>query len=1091
MADNERTVSFILKARNDASKALSDAQAQVDSLSKDYDQLRAAVDRYNNAESKGDRLNSLMPARDAQKKLDAIADATARRDALQLALAEQELKLAIEQTTTAQERAIAKAKQLGTTRHILITAYGEESTQVKALDQAIQRLTSTQDRAYASTKRMGTGVQDAMQEIAMNKVGGSAGLRNSAIYNLSYQINDVITGLASGQAPMMILAQQGGQIFQIFQTANMSVGEFAAGLGTLASRALRVVGPLGTLLAIFSPFIAAISRLNSEGALLDQFNKNLTIMADGGEHSARAMTDAAMAMKQFGIGSKQAGDFVAAMAGDGIKDDKMVAVANTAKILADVTGIKLTDAMKQVTGAFTGGYDALRKFDTQANIFTAAQLTQIRLLYEGGHAADAQQMALDILSQKLGSTQSSAVTFTSAWNNLITALNATGVPQAVLDFLATGLDRTFTSDLKAVNRISQQIKDIADPSDVARLKQISDALRIVDEQINDAKAIKDNVALNILITQQNMLLSDQANIKARLANPTPVTTGVSTEQAQAQLKLQDDLTAAIQATALAEASEINAIGFKGRALAVYNEIKAQNITAEKMGIALQANGTHLTNDQINAITHHVSVLYDAKDAQDKLNAAEKTAKALEDQMAGAQGKRAQTIKDMSDAIAVLTARYGANAPAVIAAKDALARFEAQSNSASYSVGALVNKVFQLRDALSAFGAMSFDLDRRLVRAQNAVAQVAAGAPEAAVDAEAYVQGEMDKLRVAGASADQMAAQYESVRARAEAAFAAEKKLSDARSAAYSKHSGGGGGGGVPADRLSGPDRDTMTEVNNLYAQRKLLIDQIAAAQQNGDTSKVEELRSTLTDLNAKTLTSIDSSIAYFQTLSGPAAEAALLKLQKIRAEIAGTEDKLRTQFLPTADDLNQKMAELGGNGFEAFAEALANGENAGKAMFAALRQGIAEFLIDIGKAIIKQALFNAISGGTAGGGVGGQITGLIGKIFHDGGIAGGSAASRMAPASLFAGAQRYHGGGFPGLKPGEVPAILERTEEVITSDDPRHARNGGGRPMSVKIVNVLDPADILDAAVSSENGERVMMNFIGRRSQSVKGAIGG
>ena len=39
--------------------------------------------------------------------------------------------------------------------------------------------------------------------------------------NLSYQVNDVLTGLASGQNPSQILAQQGGQIAQIFNPAQI------------------------------------------------------------------------------------------------------------------------------------------------------------------------------------------------------------------------------------------------------------------------------------------------------------------------------------------------------------------------------------------------------------------------------------------------------------------------------------------------------------------------------------------------------------------------------------------------------------------------------------------------------------------------------------------------------------------------------------------------------------------------------------------------------------------------------------------------------------------------------------------------------
>lgn len=63
---------------------------------------------------------------------------------------------------------------------------------------------------------------------------------------------------------------------------------------------------------------------------------------------------------------------------------------------------------------------------------------------------------------------------------------------------------------------------------------------------------------------------------------------------------------------------------------------------------------------------------------------------------------------------------------------------------------------------------------------------------------------------------------------------------------------------------------------------------------------------------------------------------------------------------------------------------------------------------------------------------------------HRGGIAGRDGQNpRYLPDSLFASAPRYHGGGLAGLKPGEVPAVLMKDEEVLTTDNPRHIYNAG------------------------------------------------
>lgn len=59
-------------------------------------------------------------------------------------------------------------------------------------------------------------------DTSTKRFGSSNRLSTFQKQNLSYQINDVLTGLASGQNPTQILAQQGGQIAQIFDPAQIA-----------------------------------------------------------------------------------------------------------------------------------------------------------------------------------------------------------------------------------------------------------------------------------------------------------------------------------------------------------------------------------------------------------------------------------------------------------------------------------------------------------------------------------------------------------------------------------------------------------------------------------------------------------------------------------------------------------------------------------------------------------------------------------------------------------------------------------------------------------------------------------------------------
>ena len=77
------------------------------------------------------------------------------------------------------------------------------------------------------------------------------------------------------------------------------------------------------------------------------------------------------------------------------------------------------------------------------------------------------------------------------------------------------------------------------------------------------------------------------------------------------------------------------------------------------------------------------------------------------------------------------------------------------------------------------------------------------------------------------------------------------------------------------------------------------------------------------------------------------------------------------------------------------------------------------------------------------------------------------------------------------MRPGEIPAILEQGEEILTRDDPRHMFNGGGQSqMGVKIVNTIDPAEFISQGLSSAPGERALLNFIRSNKSAVRAAMG-
>ena len=87
----------------------------------------------------------------------------------------------------------------------------------------------------------------------------------------------------------------------------------------------------------------------------------------------------------------------------------------------------------------------------------------------------------------------------------------------------------------------------------------------------------------------------------------------------------------------------------------------------------------------------------------------------------------------------------------------------------------------------------------------------------------------------------------------------------------------------------------------------------------------------------------------------------------------------------------------------------------------------------------------------------GGAGGLFANIFHAGGIVGAPAPGRMVPAMAFADAPRMHSGGVAGLRPDEVPAILQRGERVLSRREAggygtRNARGDAAPAVNVTIM---------------------------------------
>ena len=170
--------------------------------------------------------------------------------------------------------------------------------------------------------------------------------------------------------------------------------------------------------------------------------------------------------------------------------------------------------------------------------------------------------------------------------------------------------------------------------------------------------------------------------------------------------------------------------------------------------------------------------------------------------------------------------------------------------------------------------------------------------------------------------------------------------------------------------------------------------------------------------------------------------------------------------------------------FSGFISDVVKGESALNSLAGALGR-IGDKLLDMATSDLFDAVFgktgssSSFFGNSAGGLFGGTI---LPGVLHQGGIAGNdNTPKRAVSAAAFINAPRYHSGGIAGLRPDEVPAILQKGERIIP--------NGGGGAGQAITVHVSLDSDMLRAVVVDESGRQIAATSGVLRSQMRSEAV--
>lgn len=134
-----------------------------------------------------------------------------------------------------------------------------------------------------------------------------------------------------------------------------------------------------------------------------------------------------------------------------------------------------------------------------------------------------------------------------------------------------------------------------------------------------------------------------------------------------------------------------------------------------------------------------------------------------------------------------------------------------------------------------------------------------------------------------------------------------------------------------------------------------------------------------------------------------------------------------SDYASKAKDIGADVGQALVGAFQSAEDAVGEFVKTGKLNFGEL---VTSILADLAKLAVRKSVLGPIADMLSGalGGMGG----ILAPILHSGGMVGSTVPGRMIPALAFAGAPRMHSGGWAGLRPDEVPAILQKGERVLS-----------------------------------------------------------
>jgi phage-related minor tail protein len=280
-------------------------------------------------------------------------------------------------------------------------------------------------------------------EAGVGRVGNTAAQTAAAMRMVPAQFTDIVVSLQSGQAPLTVLLQQGGQLKDMFGGAGAAargMASYVAGLVNPFTVAAAAVATLGVAYYQGSKETDAFRKAlvlsgNQAGTTVDELNAMARAIASTSGTQGAAAAGLAEMARYSKVASDQLKEFTAIA----LQWEKTTgqAVSETAKQFADLAkdplqaSLALNEQMNYLTASI---YDQIKALEKQGKTAEAAAVAQKAY-------ADAMKTGADELTQNLGYIERAVQIVTGSAKKMWDAILGVGRQTSPSDQAAKELQR--------------------------------------------------------------------------------------------------------------------------------------------------------------------------------------------------------------------------------------------------------------------------------------------------------------------------------------------------------------------------------------------------------------------------------------------------------------------------------------------------------------------------------------------------------------------------------------------------------------------------------------------------------------------------